>query len=189
MSTSLLLVIRSGISWKKMLLEKMESWIERSRRLWIRLGMVSISFPQGMGVVFFLLEESDERITNMFFFDDWIALHELDPAFRAVTLENDNIKALVRDVKFHHDPVGQYYLRSERRSSIYSLLSHTPPALQSMVICKQPKIGGEGMFFVLLVIIIHSTMLIRRQSQNITTRRFSKLDQHLTTSHLPPCSL
>ncbi|KAJ3487446.1 hypothetical protein NLI96_g3524 [Meripilus lineatus] len=33
------------------------------------------------------------------------ALHELDPAFRAVTLENDNIRSIVRDVKFHHDPV------------------------------------------------------------------------------------
>jgi len=49
------------------------------------------------------------------------ALHELDPLFRKVTLENWHIKQLVRDLKFHHDPV----------------------ALQSMVITKQQHIGGE----------------------------------------------
>ncbi|PCH43722.1 PhyH-domain-containing protein [Wolfiporia cocos MD-104 SS10] len=48
-------------------------------------------------------------------------LHEIDPVFRAITLENDSMKAVVRDLQFHHDPV----------------------ALQSMVICKQPEIGGE----------------------------------------------
>jgi len=49
------------------------------------------------------------------------ALHELDPAFRKVTLENQRLKDLVTDLKFHKDPV----------------------ALQSMVIVKQPYIGGE----------------------------------------------
>ncbi|EIM83067.1 phytanoyl-CoA dioxygenase [Stereum hirsutum FP-91666 SS1] len=49
------------------------------------------------------------------------ALHELDPVFRAVTLENQRMKAVARDLRFHHDPV----------------------ALQSMVICKQQQIGGE----------------------------------------------
>ncbi|KAI0066252.1 phytanoyl-CoA dioxygenase [Artomyces pyxidatus] len=49
------------------------------------------------------------------------ALHELDPAFRKVTLQNDKLQALVRDLQFHRDPV----------------------ALQSMVITKQPQIGGE----------------------------------------------
>jgi len=48
-------------------------------------------------------------------------LHEREPAFRKVTLENEKMRALVRDLKFHHDPV----------------------ALQSMVITKQPEIGGE----------------------------------------------
>ncbi|KAF5326299.1 hypothetical protein D9611_000429 [Ephemerocybe angulata] len=52
-------------------------------------------------------------------------LHELDPAFRRVTLENDRLRFLVRDLKFHHDPV----------------------ALQSMVITKQQQIGGEGTTF------------------------------------------
>ncbi|KIM78883.1 hypothetical protein PILCRDRAFT_74885 [Piloderma croceum F 1598] len=49
------------------------------------------------------------------------ALHELDPSFRKVTLENDRLQALVRDLKFHQDPV----------------------ALQSMIITKQTHIGGE----------------------------------------------
>ncbi|KZT71054.1 phytanoyl-CoA dioxygenase [Daedalea quercina L-15889] len=48
-------------------------------------------------------------------------LHELDHVFRNVTLENAAMKAVVRDLQFHHDPV----------------------ALQSMIICKQPYIGGE----------------------------------------------
>ncbi|EDR11956.1 uncharacterized protein LACBIDRAFT_246865, partial [Laccaria bicolor S238N-H82] len=49
------------------------------------------------------------------------ALHELDPVFRKVTLENESLRALARDLKFHRDPV----------------------ALQSMVITKQTQIGGE----------------------------------------------
>ncbi|KAF8514242.1 phytanoyl-CoA dioxygenase [Hysterangium stoloniferum] len=49
-------------------------------------------------------------------------LHELDPVFRAVTLENDKLKSLARDLNFHEDP----------------------RVLQSMVICKQRKVGGEG---------------------------------------------
>jgi len=49
------------------------------------------------------------------------ALHELDPLFRKVTLQNQRIKQLVRDLQFHRDPV----------------------ALQSMVITKQQEIGGE----------------------------------------------
>ncbi|KAG7091066.1 hypothetical protein E1B28_010123 [Marasmius oreades] len=48
-------------------------------------------------------------------------LHEIDPLFRRVTLQNERIQSLVRDLKFHVDPV----------------------ALQSMVITKQPEIGGE----------------------------------------------
>lgn len=33
-------------------------------------------------------------------------LHELDPVFRKVTLQNERLKALVRDLRFHKDPVG-----------------------------------------------------------------------------------
>ncbi|KAH9855177.1 phytanoyl-CoA dioxygenase [Lenzites betulinus] len=48
-------------------------------------------------------------------------LHEQDAVFRTVTLENAKMKSVVKDLQYHHDPV----------------------ALQSMVICKQPHIGGE----------------------------------------------
>jgi ectoine hydroxylase-related dioxygenase (phytanoyl-CoA dioxygenase family) len=48
-------------------------------------------------------------------------LHELDPVFRRATLQNEKLRSLVRDLRFHHDPV----------------------ALQSMVITKQTQIGGE----------------------------------------------
>ncbi|KAI6125802.1 hypothetical protein EV401DRAFT_1885878 [Pisolithus croceorrhizus] len=50
-------------------------------------------------------------------------LHILDPVFRKVTLENEKLKSVVKDLRFHHDPV----------------------ALQSMVIFKQPEIGGAGL--------------------------------------------
>lgn len=36
------------------------------------------------------------------------ALHELDPIFRKVTLENERLRQLVRDLKFHHNPVGEF---------------------------------------------------------------------------------
>jgi hypothetical protein len=36
------------------------------------------------------------------------ALHELDPVFRRATLENEMLRGLVRDLSFHHDPVGTY---------------------------------------------------------------------------------
>jgi phytanoyl-CoA hydroxylase len=39
----------------------------------------------------------------------YTALHELDPVFRKVTLENDRLRALVRDLKFHKDPVGMSF--------------------------------------------------------------------------------
>ncbi|KAG8936287.1 hypothetical protein FRC02_003224 [Tulasnella sp. 418] len=50
------------------------------------------------------------------------ALHELDPVFRRVTLHDDRLRSIARDLKFHKDPA----------------------VLQSMVIFKQPKIGGSG---------------------------------------------
>jgi len=49
------------------------------------------------------------------------ALHELDPTFRRVTLKNERLKLLARDLKFHKDPA----------------------VLQSMTIFKQPRIGGK----------------------------------------------
>jgi hypothetical protein len=51
-------------------------------------------------------------------------LHELDPLFRKVTLENDRLKSLVRDLKFHHDPVGTYFLFPSRFDSTYNIVQH-----------------------------------------------------------------
>ncbi|KAI6000486.1 phytanoyl-CoA dioxygenase [Pisolithus albus] len=51
-------------------------------------------------------------------------LHIIDSVFRRVTLENEKLKSVVKDLRFHHDPV----------------------ALQSMVIFKQPEIGGAVMY-------------------------------------------
>ena len=36
-----------------------------------------------------------------------IGLHELDPAFRKITLENSRVKDLVKSLGFHKDPVGK----------------------------------------------------------------------------------
>ncbi|KAK9897845.1 phytanoyl-CoA dioxygenase [Cystobasidium minutum MCA 4210] len=49
------------------------------------------------------------------------ALHALDPDFRAFTLQNIRLKSLAEELKYHADP----------------------RVLQSMVICKQPAIGGK----------------------------------------------
>ncbi|KAG8939585.1 hypothetical protein FRC04_006217 [Tulasnella sp. 424] len=49
------------------------------------------------------------------------ALHELDPTFRRVSLQNEKLKALAKDLQFHKDPA----------------------VLQSMLIFKQPEIGGK----------------------------------------------
>ncbi|KAJ1305780.1 hypothetical protein OPQ81_010510 [Rhizoctonia solani] len=49
------------------------------------------------------------------------ALHELDPVFRKSTMENERLRQVARDLAFHQDP----------------------EVLQSMVICKQPEIGGK----------------------------------------------
>lgn len=38
------------------------------------------------------------------------ALHELDPVFQKVTLENPKLQALARDLKFHSNPLGDSYL-------------------------------------------------------------------------------
>jgi hypothetical protein len=37
---------------------------------------------------------------------DFPALHELDPVFQRVTLRNEKLRNLVRDLRFHHDPLG-----------------------------------------------------------------------------------
>lgn len=50
------------------------------------------------------------------------ALCQLDSVFHKHTLENETLKEVARDLEVHKDP----------------------RVLQSMVICKQPKIGGKG---------------------------------------------
>lgn len=48
-------------------------------------------------------------------------LHELDPVFHQFSLNNPRLKQLARDLEYHKDP----------------------EVLQSMIICKQPQIGGS----------------------------------------------
>jgi phytanoyl-CoA hydroxylase len=60
--------------------------------------------------------------------------------FRGVTLENERLRQLVRDLRFHRDPVGKaakLYIMPVRGSDFLK-------ALQSMIIMKQPEIGGAG---------------------------------------------
>ena len=49
-----------------------------------------------------------------------VGLHDHDPAFREISL-SDQIRGIARDIGFHD-----------------------PRMLQSMIICKQPEIGGSG---------------------------------------------
>lgn len=53
------------------------------------------------------------------------ALHELDPVFRNVTMENERIRAVVRDLKFHRDPVGKIY-DSWGEFCLYNISISTP---------------------------------------------------------------
>ncbi len=50
------------------------------------------------------LKYPKERAINKF----GHALHELDPAFRRVTLENEDIKAVAQDLAVHQNPSGKY---------------------------------------------------------------------------------
>lgn len=49
------------------------------------------------------------------------ALHELDDLYRAFSLQNDRLRQVARELHYHKDP----------------------RVLQSMIICKQPRIGGK----------------------------------------------
>ena len=50
-----------------------------------------------------------------------LGLHDHDPTFRKISM-SDDIKHIIREIGFH-----------------------VPLMLQSMIICKQPEIGGKGM--------------------------------------------
>ena len=43
---------------------------------------------------------------------DFPGLHQLDPVFRRATLQNEKLRSLVRDLRFHYDPVGMYCHRT-----------------------------------------------------------------------------
>ncbi|KZS98423.1 phytanoyl-CoA dioxygenase [Sistotremastrum niveocremeum HHB9708] len=73
----------------------------------------------GDKIRFFLEEDAVDSRGNLIL--PKVSLHVLDPAFNAATMQNDRIKSLCKDLKFHHNP----------------------SVLQSMVICKQQSIGGE----------------------------------------------
>lgn len=86
-----------------------ESSIDLSKKQSIRLATVSPFFKLYHLVVapqkpphHFCLSHRYHSLLNP-------GLHELDPLFRKVTLENDRLKSLARDLKFHHDPVGTYF--------------------------------------------------------------------------------
>lgn len=72
------------------------------------------------------------------------ALAVLDPVFRMYTLESDKVRDLARNL-------------GEQQS---------PRVLQSMIICKQPKIGGSGQS-----VIQRSELASDQQSRHIMTPR------------------
>ena len=68
-----------------------------------------------------------------------LALHELDPVFRKATLDNERLRALARDLHFHEDPHGKHLFEGDNVCCLTLDI-----VLQSMVICKQREVGGEG---------------------------------------------
>jgi phytanoyl-CoA hydroxylase len=71
------------------------------------------------------------------------ALCQLDPVFKKFTLENERIKDVARELGEHEDPLGMRNLRhrlisTEKLTRLWALV-----VLQSMIICKQPKIGAK----------------------------------------------
>lgn len=68
------------------------------------------------------------------------ALCQLDPVFKKHTLQNEKLKDVARDLAVHEDPLGASYSVPASSGRADRL---QPAVLQSMVICKQPKIGGK----------------------------------------------
>jgi hypothetical protein len=66
------------------------------------------------------------------------ALCQLDPVFKEQTLGNENLKQLARDLGMHKDPLGKSSGSRVRRKANF-----LAAVLQSMIICKQPRIGGK----------------------------------------------
>ncbi|KIO22687.1 hypothetical protein M407DRAFT_27794 [Tulasnella calospora MUT 4182] len=87
-----------------------------------------------------------ERLSVPFAF---LALHELDPTFRRISLQNERLKALARDLQFHKDPAGLSHshpitvLGNGDADGSPSFRNGRIPVLQSMLIFKQPEIGGK----------------------------------------------
>jgi len=69
------------------------------------------------------------------------ALCQLDPVFKKYTLENERIKDVARELGEHEDPLGW------SQKQICQIEPQAEPSsnavLQSMIICKQPKIGAK----------------------------------------------
>ena len=70
------------------------------------------------------------------------ALCQLDPVFKKYTLENERIKDVARELGEHEDPLGKSFINQIRQ---IGLQAERPfdAVLQSMIICKQPKIGAK----------------------------------------------
>lgn len=67
------------------------------------------------------------------------ALCQLDPVFQEQTLGNENLQQLARDLGMHKDPLGTCPAVAGRERKLIYLVA----VLQSMIICKQPRIGGK----------------------------------------------
>lgn len=74
------------------------------------------------------------------------ALCQLDPVFKKYTLENERIKEVARELGEHEDPLGEFpsllLLEILELKLTETNVGHTT-VLQSMIICKQPKIGAK----------------------------------------------
>lgn len=68
------------------------------------------------------------------------ALPTLDPTFRRVTLQNERVKSVVRDLGLHKDPAGT---PSSRHRVASNLSAATLSVLSGQLILKPPKVGSD----------------------------------------------
>ncbi|PSS37856.1 hypothetical protein PHLCEN_2v324 [Hermanssonia centrifuga] len=81
-------------------------------------------------------------------------LHELDPVFRAVTLENPSMRAVARDLRFHHDPYTNppsalgFWIPLEKCTPENGALSFLPGSHRATTITKRfVRLPGGGTGF------------------------------------------
>ncbi|KIK93049.1 hypothetical protein PAXRUDRAFT_12876 [Paxillus rubicundulus Ve08.2h10] len=73
------------------------------------------------------LTRDKTKVVNKIGHGALLPLHMLDPVFRNITLENEKLKAVARDLRFHHDPVGEPDILSNSGANVDPLIGGAVP--------------------------------------------------------------